>query len=287
MRISAMLALCVVAFTAFAGADSAKPVLPPPRHGGVYVVAHRGAHEGIPENSLPAYQKAIELGVDFVEVDARETKDGHFVSVHNSTIDSYAEGAKGRVADFSLAELKAFDIGARVGPDWVGTRIPTLNEILALCKGKMGIYMDFKEGSWEALLKLVKDYGMERHVLWYAPPWKLEKIREACPECIIMPDPGPETNLQQVLDDLRPRIVASVWKHHSETFVKRCHEAGAIVIADESDPSCWEQAFAWNTDGIQTDHPEKLVTLLKERDKQKENAQPGTGGSEQSGPREK
>jgi len=49
-------------------------------------------HNGIPENSLAAYQKAIDLGCDFVEIDVRTTKDGRFVSVHNSTIDSYVEG---------------------------------------------------------------------------------------------------------------------------------------------------------------------------------------------------
>lgn len=260
-------AASVLAISLLAQAAPDKPVLPPPRHGGVYVVAHRGAHQGLPENSLPAYQKAIELGVDFVEVDARQTKDGHFVSVHNDTVDAYAESAAGRVRDLTLAELKALDIGARTGPEWAGTRIPTIDEILALCKGKVGIYMDFKEGDWEGLLRLVKAHGMERHVLWYAPRWKLEKIRETCPECIIMPDPGPESKLQPLLEALRPKVVASVWRHYSETFVKACHRAGAIVIVDESDPSCWEQAFAWGTDGIQTNHPERLVALLKERGK--------------------
>ena len=51
-----------------------------PRNGGIYVVAHRGVHEGIPENTLAAYRKAIELGADFVEIDVRETKDGALVS---------------------------------------------------------------------------------------------------------------------------------------------------------------------------------------------------------------
>ncbi len=69
-----------------------KKELPPPNNGGVYVIAHRGAHEGIPENSLPAFQKAIDLGCDFVEIDTRKTKDGAIVSVHNSTVDKYVNG---------------------------------------------------------------------------------------------------------------------------------------------------------------------------------------------------
>ena len=85
--------------------------LRPPKHGGVYVVAHRGAHQGIPENTLAAYQRAIDLGCDFVEIDLRTTRDGRFVSIHNDTVDAYTEDAKGPVRDFTLEELRALDIG--------------------------------------------------------------------------------------------------------------------------------------------------------------------------------
>jgi hypothetical protein len=61
--------------------------------------------------------------------------------------------------------------------------------------------------------------------------------------------------------------VASVWRHFSPTFVTTCHDAGAIVIVDESDPSCWDDALAWGADGIQTDHPEKLIQFLQTREK--------------------
>lgn len=75
-----------------------------------YVIAHRGAHIGIPENTLATYKKAIDLGCDFVEMDMRRTKDGKFVSVHNSKIDAYVKGITGNVNDFNLAELKLMDI---------------------------------------------------------------------------------------------------------------------------------------------------------------------------------
>jgi glycerophosphoryl diester phosphodiesterase len=59
-----------------------------PRNGNVYVVAHRGAHDGVPENTLAAYQRAIDMGCDFVEIDVRTTRDGVLVSIHNSTIEA-------------------------------------------------------------------------------------------------------------------------------------------------------------------------------------------------------
>jgi glycerophosphoryl diester phosphodiesterase len=237
-----------------------------PRHGGVYVVAHRGAHIGIPENSLPAYQKAIDLEADFVEIDVRTTKDGKFVSVHNSTIDAYVKNESGKVEDMTLAELRALDIGLCVHPKWAGTQVPTLAEVLDLCKGKIGIYLDLKDGDVSNLVEVIKQHGMERDILWYASPDELEELGQCCSQCTAMPDPYLEQNLPGLIDRLKPRVIAAVWKQYSKTFVTTCHEAGAIVIVDESDPSCWEDALAWKSDGIQTDHPEKLIAFLKARD---------------------
>ncbi|MBX3179050.1 MAG: glycerophosphodiester phosphodiesterase family protein [Candidatus Hydrogenedentes bacterium] len=254
--------VALAAPTAPAAAESTD-LLPPPRHGGVYVVAHRGAHEDRPENTLAAYQRAIDLGADYVEIDVRTTKDGHLVSVHNRTVDAYTDDAKGNVADFTLAELKALDIGSRVDPKWKEERIPTFEEILALCKGKIGIYLDLKEADIATVFQRVEAHGMLKSVLWYC---NAEQHRYVMANGgISMPDPGPEDNLAALIAEFQPKIVASVWRHYSPTFVKTCHDAGALVIVDESDPSCWEDAVAWGSDGIQTDHPEKLIAWLKAR----------------------
>ena len=122
----------------------------PPRHGGVYVVAHRGAHQGIPENSLPAYKRAIELGVDFVEIDVRMTKDNVPVSMHNDSVNAYVRNAKGRVEDMTFDQLRKLDIGEKHGPEWRGTKVPSFAEILDLCRGKCGIYLDHKKGARQA-----------------------------------------------------------------------------------------------------------------------------------------
>ncbi len=239
--------------------------LRPPKNGGVYVIAHRGAHLDIPENTLPAYQKAIELGVDFVEVDIRTTKDSQFVSIHNSNIDAYVAGATGKVNDFTLEELRRFDVGVRVAREWQGTTIPTFEEILQLCQGKCGIYLDLKQAPVEPLLKLIKKYKMENEVIWYADFDELRQLKKLCPECIPMPDPGPEKNLPAMINLLHPKVIAAVWRYYSQSFVETCHQAGAIVIVDESNPSCWEQALQWGSDGIQTDFPEELIKFLQSK----------------------
>jgi glycerophosphoryl diester phosphodiesterase len=244
----------------------AKASLPEPRHGRVYVVAHRGAHHGIPENTLAAYQAAIDMGVDFVEVDLRTTKDGYIVSIHNEEIDSYVtDGQHGLVSEMTLEQLKQLDIGSRISPQWSRERIPALEEILRLCKGRVGIYLDLKDASVDAVVSMVNKWGMARHVLWYADYDELQRVAELCPECILMPDPGPEANLPKVIERFQPSVIAAVWRYYSRSFAEKCHQAGAIVIVDESDPACWPDALAWHTDGIQTNWPAQLIFLLAHR----------------------
>jgi len=234
----------------------------------VYVVAHRGAHNGIPENSLAAYQKAIDMGCDFVEIDVRTTKDGKFISVHNSTIDEYVEGVKGKISEFTLDELLALDIGSRVGSEWKNTRIPTFEEILQLCKGKIGIYLDLKAAPVPELIEIINKYGMEKDIIWYIPASRTKEINELitnCPDCFPMPDPGPESNIEDVLSKFPAKVLATDMGKLSENFVRMAHKHDVMIIVDEREGTEeeWSQIINWKTDGIQTDHPEELILFLK------------------------
>ena len=239
-----------------------------PRHGNTYVIAHRGAHVGIPENSLAAIQKAIELGCDFVEIDTRMTKDGRIVSVHNASVDEYVIGKTGKVKDYTLEEIKKLDIGEKTGPEWKNTRIPTVEDILQLCHGKIGIYLDLKEPLVPELLRIIDKYDMERDIIWYIPASRMEIIKQLktlCPDCIPMPDPGPERNIQEVVDQVHPRVLASDMGQLSESFVKTAHAGNSKVFVDEKKgtPEEWQQIINWGTDGIQTDNPAALFEYLK------------------------
>lgn len=240
----------------------------PPKHGGIYVIAHRGAHKGIPENTLAAYQQAIDLGADFVEIDLRETRDGEFVSIHNRTVDAYlTDGTTGQVSDFTLAELKALDIGSRVDPKWKNERVPTFDEILTLCNGKIGIYLDLKDAPVAAAAEKIQHHGMQQHVVWCVGPQQVAAIRQACPHCIPMPDPEPHKSLAEMLRMTTPTVVAPVWSDFTATFSATCHDAGAIVFVDEqrSEIANWKQALDWGADGVQTDDPEGLIEYLQNR----------------------
>jgi len=234
----------------------------------IFVIAHRGAHNGIPENSLPAYQKAIDLGCDFVEIDVRTTKDSQFVSIHNSTIDNYVPGTTGKVSQMTLAELKSLDIGLRMGEEWKDTRIPTFEEILQLCRGKIGIYLDLKEASVPELMNIIQKYEMEQHVVWYIPAEYVVNVKDAEKQfgnSFPMPDPHSKRNIGKVVRKMRPTVIATDMETLSVRFIEKAHKSGAMVFADEKEgtPKEWQQMIRWGVDGIQTDHPDELILFLR------------------------
>lgn len=243
----------------------ARSVLPAPRQGGVYVIAHRGAHKDIPENTLAAYRRAIELGCDFVEVDLRTTADGRIVSMHNASVDSYTPDAAGPVAKFTLEQLKSMDIGSRISPKWRDERVPELEEILAVCAGKIGIYIDLKAADPCVVASALRPHHLEKRSVWYAGPGLLRKLKDCCPECLPMPDPLTPGGLGRLLDGGAPPVIATDFRTVTPEMVAACHAAGALVFADDGGPASWSALLEMGVDGVQTDDPEALIELLRQR----------------------
>ncbi len=95
------------------------------------VIAHRGWSGRYPENTLEAFRAAVQAGADGIELDARLSKDGHVVVMHDRAVDRTTDG-RGPVGAFTLAELKRLDAGAWFGPSFrrrAGLRVPTLDEV--------------------------------------------------------------------------------------------------------------------------------------------------------------
>jgi glycerophosphoryl diester phosphodiesterase len=235
---------------------------------GTYVIAHRGAHRNLPENTLAAYQRAIDLGCDFVEIDTRTTSDGWIVSIHNASVDEYVKGASGKVSEMTFEQIRALDLGAGFGEQLKGTRIPAFEEILLLCRGKIGIYLDLKAASVTELVKIIKKHNMERSIIWYIPAdrkGEISQLERECPDCIVTPDPGKEEDLDEVIKTIRPRIIATDMGVLTESFIRKCHEGNALVFCDEARGTTaeWSKMIDWKTDGIQTDDPEGLIKYLE------------------------
>lgn len=100
------------------------------------IVAHRGASAYEPENTLRAFQRAIELGADMSELDVQLSKDGVLIVMHNSSVDETTSG-HGQVRDLTLAELEQLDAGK-------GEHVPTLQQVIDLVRGRNGLYIELK-----------------------------------------------------------------------------------------------------------------------------------------------
>lgn len=97
----------------------------------INVISHRGANIYAPQNTIPAFEKAVEIGIDGFETDIHLTKDGFPVICHNYTIDKTSNG-KGSISQMTLEELKGYDFGSYFSKKYAGTPLPTLDEFLEL-----------------------------------------------------------------------------------------------------------------------------------------------------------
>ncbi|WP_419877590.1 glycerophosphodiester phosphodiesterase family protein [Brevibacillus centrosporus] len=98
---------------------------------GIIVAAHRGWKSAYPENTLLAFQQAIELGADMLEFDLRFSKDRVIMVIHDETVDRTTNGS-GKVSDYTMEELKQLDAGGWFGKVYEGLKIPTLEELCDL-----------------------------------------------------------------------------------------------------------------------------------------------------------
>ncbi|GAB6928669.1 hypothetical protein JCM10914A_26520 [Paenibacillus sp. JCM 10914] len=97
------------------------------------VAAHRGYKAAYPENTLLAFRKALELGVDMLEFDLRLSQDGEVVVIHDATLERTTSGS-GEVRNHTLGELKTLDAGGWFAAEFEGLKIPTFAELCELLK---------------------------------------------------------------------------------------------------------------------------------------------------------
>ncbi len=108
------------------------------------VVAHRGAMSERPENTLPAFARAIELGASAIEMDVRTSKDGVLFLLHDPTLDRTTDG-HGVASQLTIGELKSLDAGQSFSQQFQRERIPTLREALRVCHERIDVLLDLKE----------------------------------------------------------------------------------------------------------------------------------------------
>jgi glycerophosphoryl diester phosphodiesterase len=113
--------------------------------GSTEIIAHRGASADAPENTLEAFQLGLDQRADAIECDVRVTRDGQLVAIHDPTVERVAD-TKGAVAEMSLAELSALDVGSWKSPKWRNARIPLMTDVLDIVPPDRRIFIEIKAG---------------------------------------------------------------------------------------------------------------------------------------------
>jgi len=236
-------------------------------------IGHRGASAAAPQNTLAAFRKAIELGADGVELDAQLSAEGGVVVIHDFVVETTTDGA-GRVADKTLAELKALDAGSRFSSEFAGERIPTLAQVFETIEDKLLVNVELKDfdsfgGKLEApVLEVVRQHAMEKRVLFSSfNPFVLRAIQRLAPDI-----PAGLLYREDMPIHLRRAWLAPFIPHQArhprfpmvtEATVQWCHARGLRVntwTVDE--PAEMRRLVALRVDGIITNKPDVLREVL-------------------------
>lgn len=135
------------------------------------IFAHRGASAYAPENTLAAFELAMEQHADAIELDVKLSSDGQVVVIHDTTVDR-TTGSRGRVKELSLANLKALDAGSFFSGNYSGEKIPTLAEVFEAFGMRTFINVELtnyntpRDGLVEAVCSLVQKFGLQERVMF-------------------------------------------------------------------------------------------------------------------------
>lgn len=231
------------------------------------VIAHRGDHHKVPENTLESIKAAIKSGADYVEIDLRTSKDGYRVIMHDASVDRMTNGT-GKVKDLTLQELRKLVVSDKDHPVKKKFRIPTFAEVLKACKGKINIYLDFKDADVSESFNQIREAGMEKQVAVYVnsiPQYK--EWRKVAPGIPVIASAIEEVKTKEelafFLDQANIEVLDNIY---DKEMVTTANEAGVSVWLDvESDvenEADWNAVLQKGIQGMQTDHPRELIAYL-------------------------
>lgn len=235
----------------------------------IVVISHRGEHLHHPENTLPAFQAAIEAGADFFEVDVRTTSDGKLVLMHDESVKRTTNGT-GLVREMTFAQVRALDAGSKFSSSFTGTRVPTFDEALELAQGRIGVYVDTKDADPQLLIDAIHRHHMEDHVVIYGDPFFLHDVEKLQPGLRVMPEAENAEVCGVLVEHLHPKVIAFGAEDFRPDVIACAKRADAKVYVDRmgatENPAGWQQAIDMGADGIQTDKPAELVEYLRTHD---------------------
>lgn len=242
------------------------------------IITHRGANKYAPQNTLPAFKRAVEIGTDGFETDVHLTKDGKVVLCHNYSIDETSDG-KGNISDMVLDELKRYDFGSYFNPKYKDTEIPTLAEFLEFVQTTdiKVLNIEIKPPQNKSMkvveetLKIVNEYDLiDRLLISSFSPEVLrtaKALESKCKTGFLYSPKSPTTptmfwRATEYAKNLKCDALHPYFLFVNEKYVKEAHDAGIMVNPwTVNNPDFIHKMFKYGVDGIISDLPDITGTI--------------------------
>lgn len=232
------------------------------------IMAHRGASAAAPENTLAAIERAIADGADWVEVDVQESRDGVVLVVHDSDLKKIAK-TNLKIWEATAEELRSVDVGSTFSAQFAGERIPTLDEVLQACKGRVRVNIELKYYGHDQKLEqrvaeLVERHAIESDIVVMSLKRKgIEKMRSL--------RPGWKVGLLSAvavgdLTGLDADFLAVNVGLATPAFIRSAHRAKKqVYVWTVNDPVTMSAMIGRGADSIITDNPALARLVLEQR----------------------
>ncbi|MGD9494897.1 MAG: glycerophosphodiester phosphodiesterase [Armatimonadota bacterium] len=236
------------------------------------VCAHRGRSGVFPENTMAAFEAAVAVGADFLELDVRRSADGEIVCIHDATVERTTDGS-GAVAELSLSALQAFDAGSWKGAQFAGEPIPLLSSVLAEIAPRLVVDIEIKErGIAAQVVELIRAAeALRRATIVSFAHEDLRVAKQAEPRlaCGLITsgptEPSPAGVDALIASALECGANFISCRHTAVTaeLVRACHLAGLALMAWTMDePGDLQRMIDLRVDALVSNYPERALALL-------------------------
>ncbi len=256
----------------------------------ILVHGHRGARAMRPENTIPAFEYAIQAGVDVLELDMAVTKDNVLVVSHDPYLEPpvcSGPQPKATIHELTLAQVREWDCGKLKNPGFPkqtpvpGTRMPTLDEVFDLApRGNFHFNIETKifadhpeltpspEEFSKLVLAAIRKHHLEKRVMLQSFDFRtLHAMKKLAPEIpLVALWEGGNRDFVSIAQDAEATIVSPQYRLVTPEKVKAAHDAGLQVVPwTANTPADWDKLIAAQVDAIISDDPAELIAYLKSK----------------------
>jgi len=240
------------------------------------VIGHGGAKGYAPKDTRASFKRALELGVDAVELDLHQTRDGTPVVYHDPYLDRTTQH-RGLIGEKWIQELKNMDVGSWFSPQFKNERILTLDEAMDFILGKAELIIELKQARrnrdvrYEGLERYVcqaiqKRDAYEKVVVTSFDHFSLLEVKKLDPKVKVGMLFGANwLTLWEEANKLNPYAILPHWVFTTQELVEEAHKCGIRVYVWVVNEESWmRKLFYWGVDGIVTDYPDKANKVYEE-----------------------